>query len=243
MPTVIPLDELPVYTSENIPDVSTDFKSGGIFLIDKPKGWSSFKVVKRLRKFIDLKKIGHAGTLDPMATGLLILCVGRATKSIQFIQEKEKEYVADILFGASTPSYDAETEIDKTAPYEHITLSGLTNILSEQFSGPIEQIPPMYSAVKHNGQRLYKLARKGQTVERKKRVVTIYDTEVISFQNPDLVLRIECSKGTYIRSLAYDIGEALQSLAYLTALRRTRIGPFRIEEALTINKLEEIFVQ
>ncbi|HKJ32869.1 MAG TPA: tRNA pseudouridine(55) synthase TruB [Balneolales bacterium] len=243
MPIAIPLEELPVYTAENIPHTSIDFSKGGIFLIDKPKRWSSFKVVRKLRKFIDLKKIGHAGTLDPMATGLLVLCVGKATKSIQFIQNKEKEYMADILFGATTPSYDAETEIEKTAPTDHITLNTIKETLSKEFNGSIEQIPPMYSAVKHKGKRLYKLARKGQTVERKKRVVTIYDTEIMNFYNPELKLRVVCSKGTYVRSLAYDLGEKLKSHAYLTALRRTRTGSYKIEQALTIQKLEEIFQQ
>lgn len=243
MPIVIPLEELPVYSIGNIPSDDIDYNNGGIFLINKPIGWTSFGVVKKLRKLIKIKKIGHAGTLDPMATGLLILCVGKATRSIHFIQEKEKEYIGHIMFGATTPSYDAETEIERTAPYHHITLDGLKKVLSSNFTGQIEQIPPMFSAIKHNGQRLYKLARKGQTVERKKRVVTIYQTEIINFDNPELILRVVCSKGTYIRSLAFDLGEKMESCAYLTSLSRTRIGEYQLHQALTIEQLENIFQQ
>jgi len=241
MPIAIPLDRLPVYDTANLPAVTDNYNNGGIFLIDKPKGWSSFKVIKRLRRFLDLKKIGHAGTLDPMATGLLVVCTGKATKSIQYIQELTKEYVANIRFGASTPSFDAETEFDEHAPYDHITREGIEETLSAYFNGTINQLPPMYSALKHKGQRLYKLARKGETVERKLRQITIYNTDIISFDNPDLIIKVECSKGTYIRTLADDLGRTMNSLAYLCGLKRTRIGSYRLENALSIELLEKIF--
>jgi tRNA pseudouridine55 synthase len=241
MPIAIPLDQLPVYSTAHLPAVTDNFTNGSIFLIDKPKGWSSFKVVKRLRRFLDLKKIGHAGTLDPLATGLLVVCTGKATKSIQYIQELTKEYVADIRFGASTPSFDAETEFDNQAPYEHITKEGIEDSLREYFNGTINQMPPMYSALKHKGQRLYKLARKGETVERKTRQITIYNTDILNFYNPNLTLKVECSKGTYIRTLADDLGRKMNSLAYLYGLKRTRTGSYNLENALSIELLQKIF--
>ncbi len=240
MAEVVLFTDYPIYSLENLPLPDNAFQNGAIFLIDKPKGWSSFKAVYELRKLIGIKKAGHAGTLDPMATGLLIICVGKATKSISQIQELSKRYLADIRFGASTPSYDADTEIDNEAPFEHITLEQIQPVLDTDFQGRIFQIPPMFSALKKDGKRLYKLAREGKTVERKPRLVTVFETNIVRFENPDLVLDVQCSKGTYIRSIADDLGRKLGSLAYLSGLRRTKIGTYSAENALSIAKLKEV---
>jgi tRNA pseudouridine55 synthase len=242
MAKAIPLSELPIFSKKNIPDSSFDFSAGSAFLITKPKMWSSFEVVKYLRKCLNIRKIGHAGTLDPMATGLLVLCCGKATKSISKIQEQPKEYIGDIRFGASTPSHDAETEIEERAEYNHITRELIEDALDESFSGQIIQVPPMYSALKHEGTPLYKLARKGKEVKRNPRQVIIYETRIMEFEQPDLRLYVKCSKGTYIRTIACDLGRALNSLAYLTGLNRTAIGEYRDEEALEIKDLEHIFL-
>lgn len=241
MAEVVLFTDYPIYSLENLPSPDKTFQNGAIFLIDKPQGWSSFKAVYELRKLVGIKKVGHAGTLDPMATGLLMICVGKATKSISQIQELPKRYLANVRFGASTPSYDADTEIDNKAPFEHITPEQIQKILDSDFRGEIEQIPPMFSALKKNGKRLYKLAREGKTVERKSRIVTIYETNIIQFENPDLVLDVQCSKGTYIRTLADDLGKKLGSLAHLSGLRRTMIGTYSAEKALSIAKLKEVF--
>ncbi len=239
MAKTIPLDQLQVFSAANLPDPSFNYSAGAVFLIDKPKGWSSFRVVKLLRKCINIKKIGHAGTLDPMATGLLVMCCGKGTKSISQIQDLPKEYVGEIRFGASTSSYDAETAIEETAPYSHISREAVERVLNDRFSGQITQVPPMYSALKHNGTPLYKLARKGVEVKRKSRQVIIYDHEVLQFDNPLLKLRIRCSKGTYIRSIAHDLGKALDSLAHLTELERTAVGEFKNEDALSVEQLKD----
>lgn len=241
MARAIPLDELPIFTASNIPDTSFDFSSGCAFLIDKPKGWSSFDVVKFLRKCIDLRKIGHAGTLDPMATGLLILCCGRGTKSVSEFQEADKEYEAVMTFGSSTPSLDAETTPEQRAPFRHITKKKIRNALDKEFSGQIIQIPPMYSALKHEGKPLYKLARKGKEVKRKPRQVIIHETSIMECNLPRLELYIKCSKGTYIRTLADDLAEELDSAGHLIGLERTAIGEFRNEHALSVDKLSDIF--
>lgn len=241
MAKAIPLDELPTFSKKKLPDPSFDFKSGAAFLVNKPKSWSSFDVVKHLRKCVDLRKIGHAGTLDPMATGLLVLCTGKGTKSISQIQNQPKKYVGEVTFGASTPSRDAETEIEETADCSNITQQSIEEVLDKAFSGQILQVPPMYSALKHEGTPLYKLARKGKEVKRPPRQVILYETKVLNFENPKLKLYVECSKGTYIRTLAYDLGKALDSLAYLTSLERTAIGDFKTEDALSIEELDEIF--
>ena len=209
-------------------------------MIEKPKGWTSFDVVKYLRKCLNLRKVGHAGTLDPMATGLLIVCCGRATKSISQFQELKKVYVAELTFGASTPSYDTETEVEKRAPYEHIKTESIRSVLDEHFSGTIKQVPPMYSALKYGGKPLYELAREGKEVEREARQVSIHETEIMEFSPPVLRLRVVCGKGTYIRSLAYDLAIHLDSLAYLSGLERTAIGEFKNSDALAIDDLREI---
>ena len=236
----IPLSELTFFSESNPPDSTYDFNSGAAFLIDKPKGWTSFDVVKYLRRAIDVKKVGHAGTLDPMATGLLIVCCGKATKSIEQLQDLSKEYIAEITFGASTASYDAETAIEEEAPYEQITREWIEEVLAEHFSGTIEQVPPMYSALKYGGKPLYKLAREGKEVKRHARQITIHETEILKFDAPKLQLRIKCGKGAYIRSLAHDLAIYMESLAYLSALERTAIGGYSNTEALTIDELSNI---
>ncbi len=215
-------------------DESADYLSGVVILADKPQGWTSFDVVNKirwkLRHLTGVKKIkvGHAGTLDPMATGLLIVCCGKATKSIAEFQDLPKTYTGTLKLGATTPSYDAETEEDQQYPYEHITETRL-EAARQKFTGKIEQIPPMYSAIKVKGQPLYKLARKGKTIERKARQVEIYSFAFRQIRLPYIDFEVQCSKGTYIRSLAHDLGQALGSGAYLTALRRTAIGPYLVE--------------
>lgn len=238
MARALPLEEIPVFDNQHpLPETLTPHDPA-IILFDKPIGWSSFKGVKALRRRLDIKKVGHAGTLDPLASGLLILCINRATKSISQIQELRKTYHARIRFGASTPSYDAATDIDETARYDHISHSMIEAELAKSFSGEIEQIPPMYSAIKKNGQRLYKLARKGKTIEREPRRVTIYKTIIYAYDPPDLELEIECGKGTYIRSIAHDLGINLNSRAYLTGLRRTKTGSFDVGNALKVDDLQ-----
>ncbi len=223
-------------------DPLPDFRSGVVLLIDKPQDWTSFDVVNKVRSRLrqltgDKKiKVGHAGTLDPMATGLLVLCTGKATKNISTFQDLPKKYEGTLLLGASTPSYDAETEPDACFPWEHITAEMLERA-REQFVGRIKQLPPMYSAVKVEGQPLYKLARKGKTIERKAREVEIYDFAFRQIQLPELHFEVRCSKGTYIRSLAHDFGRALRSGAHLTRFRRTAIGPHRIEDAWVLSEL------
>lgn len=223
---------------------NSKYQQGELLLIDKPLTWTSFDVVNKIRCAISAKirvrkiKVGHAGTLDPLATGLVIICTGKKTKEIESFQAQRKEYIATFGLGATTPSYDLETEIDGTFPTEHITQDLITQIL-QQFLGEIDQVPPVFSALKQNGKRAYESARAGKPVEMKSRKVTIHEIEQISFENNLLQLRIACSKGTYIRSLAYDIGKALQSGAHLTALRRTSIGDFSVENALSIDAFLE----
>lgn len=221
-----------------------DFISGEIICVDKPFGWTSFDVVKRLRgaiqRRLNLKKfkVGHAGTLDPLATGVLIICTGRATQRIEEFQANDKEYVATLRLGATTPSYDLETEIDKEFPWEHISREMVENILPK-FTGRIMQVPPIFSAVKIDGKRAYKYARKGKDIELKAKPLEIKSMEILEFNPPLLTLKITCSKGTYIRALARDIGEALESGAHLVGLRRTRVGDFKEENSLTIDKALE----
>ncbi len=202
-----------------------------ILLIDKPLGWTSFQAVKKVKYGLKSKKIGHAGTLDPLATGLLILCTGKMTKQIDGIQAQEKEYTGTIVLGASTPSIDLETEIDVRYPTEHITPDRISEA-AKAFTGEITQTPPLYSAVKIDGKRAYDIARKGGEAEIKSRQVHIYAFEITGIQMPEVHVRIACSKGTYIRSLARDFGLYLESGAYLTNLRRTKIGEYRVEDAL-----------
>ena len=221
---------------------------GEIFCIDKPLRMTSFAVVKKVRAVLrtHLKtrqvKVGHAGTLDPLATGVLILCTGHATKRIEELQSGVKEYIADLRLGATTPSYDLETQVDATFEWNHIDRQMIDRVLQEQFTGSIEQVPPAFSACKVDGKPAYKLARKGQDVEIRSKTLVIDEIEVLNCGLPDeptLQLRVVCSKGTYIRALARDIGEALSSGAHLTGLRRTRVGDVAIADCLTLDQLVE----
>lgn len=222
-----------------------NFISGEIIIIDKPLGWTSFDAVKRLRGAIQRRlnvrkfKVGHAGTLDPLATGVLIVCTGRATKRITELQEGMKEYVAEVKFGATTPSYDLEKEIDATYPWEHITRERIEEVLP-RFIGHVMQVPPVFSAVKIDGKRAYNYARKGKEVDIKAKPLEIREMEILKWEAPVLTLRVLCSKGTYIRALARDLGEALDSGAHLVGLRRTRVGDYTEQQALTIDRAVEI---
>ncbi|WP_190810031.1 tRNA pseudouridine(55) synthase TruB [Flagellimonas sp. S3867] len=215
-----------------------DFLNGQILLIDKPLEWSSFQAVNALkwairRKFnIKKIKIGHAGTLDPLATGLLIICTGKFTKKIPELQGQVKEYTGTFTLGATTPSYDLETEVDHSFPVKHIT-EELIKATTEQFLGEIEQVPPIFSALKKDGKRMYELAREGKKIEIKSRIVQIFEFEITQINMPKIDFRVVCSKGTYIRSLAHDFGQALQSGAHLSALRRTKIGDFNVINAVS----------
>lgn len=218
-----------------------DFINGQVVLIDKPLEWTSFQVVNKIRwaikKKFNLKKIkvGHAGTLDPLATGLLILCTGKFTKQIETFQSQTKEYIGEITLGSTTPSYDLETEINKRFPIEHIT-NELIYETTHNFIGEIDQKPPIFSAIKKDGKRLYELAREGKSTEIKSRKISISEFEITKIKIPKTEFRVVCSKGTYIRSLAYDFGNSLNSGGHLSALRRTKIGDFSIENANTIEK-------
>lgn len=214
-----------------------EFTEGKIVLIDKPLQWSSFQAVNKvkwsLKKHLGLKKIkvGHAGTLDPLATGLLIVCTGKFTKRITELQGMEKEYTGTFTIGATTPSYDLETEINEIFPTGHIN-EELIYKTTEQFLGEIDQKPPVFSAIKKDGKRLYEHARKGEDVEIASRKTTIHEFEITRINLPEIDFRVVCSKGTYIRSLAYDFGKVLQSGAHLTALQRTKIGNFSVTDAI-----------
>ena len=218
-------------------------QEGHVFLIDKPLDWTSFDVVNKIRwnirKAYNLKKIkvGHAGTLDPKATGLLLVCTGKLTKRIDEFQAQEKTYTGTIKLGVTTPTYDLESEEDQTFPTEHLT-EEIINEATKQFIGEIEQFPPMHSAIKVDGKRLYELAREGQEIERKARKITIHDFKITKIDLPFVDFEVNCSKGTYIRSLAFDFGKAVNSGGYLTALRRTKIGDFDIinSENLALEK-------
>lgn len=222
-----------------------DFLEGQILLIDKPLTWSSFQAVNKLKYTLIRKyqlpkkfKIGHAGTLDPLATGLLIICTGKFTKKITEIQAQAKEYTGTITVGATTPSYDLETEIDTTFPTEHIS-EALILETTKQFLGEIDQKPPVFSAIKKDGKRLYEHARAGEEVEISSRKTTIYEFEITRIAIPEIDFRVKCSKGTYIRSLAYDFGIALNSGAHLTKLRRTKIGDYSVENGVSPEVFEK----
>lgn len=223
-----------------------DFVSGEIIAIDKPLGWTSFDAVKRLRGAILRRlgkkkfKVGHAGTLDPLATGVMIICTGRATRRIEELQSGVKEYIATVALGATTPSFDLETEIDATYPTAHITREMVEKALAEKFTGEIEQIPPEYSACKIDGKRAYKMARSGQEVKLKPKKLVIDEIELLEFAPEEIKIRVVCSKGTYIRALARDIGAELGSGGHLTALRRTKVGQVTIENCLSVENAVEL---
>lgn len=220
-----------------------NFEEGYIAVLDKPLRWTSTDVVRKikftLRRLGYRKiKVGHAGTLDPLATGILLVCIGRATKLVDALQAEEKEYVADVMLGATTPSYDLEHEIDQTFPYEHITREAVEEALAS-LTGERLQTPPVYSAKKIEGTRAYELARAGEEVAVRQALITIYEMEIVEYALPRVRIRVRCSKGTYIRSLAHEIGQALRSGAHLSSLRRTRSGGFTLEKAYELDDFLE----
>ena len=226
-----------------------DYQNGQIILIDKPLQWTSFQAVNKMKYALINKaglpkkfKIGHAGTLDPLATGLLIVCTGKFTKRITEIQSQAKEYTGTFHLGATTPSYDLETEIDQNFPISHID-EVLIQETVKQFLGEIDQKPPIYKAIKKDGVRLYEHARAGESIEIAFRKTTIYEFEITRIALPEIDFRVVCSKGTYIRSLAFDFGKALNSGAHLTALRRTKIGVYEVKNALDVTVFEESLLE
>ncbi|KAF2331054.1 tRNA pseudouridine(55) synthase TruB [Flavobacterium ginsenosidimutans] len=222
-----------------------EYLEGQVLLIDKPLKWSSFQAVNKLKYLLINKvglpkkfKIGHAGTLDPLATGLLLICTGKFTKRISELQGQAKEYTGTFYIGATTPSYDLETEIDQTFPTEHID-EALIHETVKQFLGEIDQKPPIFSAIKKDGVRLYEHARAGESIEIESRKTTIHEFEITRIELPEIDFRVVCSKGTYIRSLAYDFGKAMNSGSHLTVLRRTKIGDYDVKNAIDITLFEE----
>jgi tRNA pseudouridine55 synthase len=217
---------------------SLDFEAGQVLLFDKPYGWTSFDLVRKVRGLIRIKKIGHAGTLDPLATGMMILCTGKFTKRIAEFMGQEKEYIAEMTLGAITPTYDLESEPQDFKPWQQLRPEDLETVL-QSFRGPILQIPPAHSAIKVDGKRVYELARAGKEVKLKPRPVTISALEKVAWEENRITLRVVCSTGTYIRSLAHDIGRALECGAYLSGLKRTRIGAQRLSQAMSIESFEK----
>jgi tRNA pseudouridine55 synthase len=221
-----------------------NIREGEVLYFDKPLKWTSFAVVNKIRYHLCRKlgvkklKVGHAGTLDPLATGVMILCTGKATKRIEELQYHTKEYVATLQLGATTPSFDLEHPIDATYPTEHITRERVEEVL-RSFIGSIEQVPPAYSACKIEGERAYNLARNGEEVKLKAKTLVIDELELLDYQLPYITIRVVCSKGTYIRALARDIGQALESGAHLTALRRTRVGDVRVEQCMQVDEFAD----
>jgi len=213
------------------PEQSFDFAAGEVLLVDKPPGWTSFDAVKKIRNLVKVKKVGHAGTLDPLATGLLIICTGKMTKQIAGFQAEEKEYTGTITLGATTPSYDLETQPENFCDTAHLSIEQVKQAASE-FTGTIEQVPPVFSAIKVDGKRAYNLARNQQEAKMKPRQVTVSEFSITRFELPEADFKIVCSKGTYIRSLAHDLGQKLGTGGYLSALRRNRSGSFSVEDAL-----------
>ena len=225
-----------------------EYKEGQLILIDKPLDWTSFQVVNKVRWLIRKEfgfkklKVGHAGTLDPLATGLLILCTGKFTKKIEQYQGQEKTYTGSITLGATRPSYDMETEIDQTFAFDHISPERLEEARNS-FIGKIDQVPPIFSALKKDGKKLYELARAGESVEIKSRPIEIFDFVFTKVELPLIEFEVTCSKGTYIRSLAHDLGKRLDSGAYLSALRRTKIGQFDVKDAFSIEEFSKPFME
>lgn len=236
-------------TEEQYRDIQVaDFSEGGILCIDKPLYWTSFTLVGRVRwalsKYMGVKrvKVGHAGTLDPLATGVMIICVGRATKQIETLQAGVKQYEATLCLGAETPSFDMEHPVSETFPTNHITKDAVVEVL-KSFEGEIDQVPPLFSAVKIDGKRAYKYARGGDDVEIEPKRIFIEKIELLDYSMPHISIRVTCGKGTYIRALARDIGRALGSGAYLTALRRTRVGDVTIDNCLTFSQFKTMLGQ
>ncbi|HBG25091.1 MAG: tRNA pseudouridine(55) synthase TruB [Bacteroidetes bacterium GWF2_41_61] len=224
-----------------------DYPAGLVIVLDKPYGWTSADAVRKikfaLQRWFGVKniKVGHAGTLDPLATGILMICAGKATRLAESLQSQKKEYIAEITFGATTPSYDLEKEIDATFPFEHITKESVEEILP-LFTGEINQIPPLFSAKLVDGNRAYDIAREGRDVQLKASKITIYNLKVLNYQSGVLELFVECSKGTYIRSLARDFGVSLKSGAHLSSLVRSASGGFKVENAISMDNLK-LFLQ
>jgi tRNA pseudouridine55 synthase len=220
------------------------YLEGSILFIDKPLTWTSFDVVNKIRRLLKTQlgikkiKVGHAGTLDPLATGLVIICTGKATKQIMQFQDMDKAYTAQVRLGATTPSFDLETEVDQTYSWEHISQEEIQEVLSD-LQGEQEQMPPQFSAKSMDGKRAYVMARKGEKVELKTQKIHISRLKLLRAELPELTLHVECSKGTYIRSLARDLGEKLGSGAHLTGLRRTRIGPYGLDRAISLENFEK----
>ncbi|MES2776851.1 MAG: tRNA pseudouridine(55) synthase TruB [Bacteroidota bacterium] len=220
----------------------TELLEGRVLLIDKPLHWTSFDIIRKLRNIFRIKKIGHAGTLDPLATGLLIVCTGKFTKKINEYMGMEKEYTGTITLGAVTPTYDLESDPEQHQPFEHITMEEVERVF-ETFTGPIMQFPPAHSAIKVDGKRLYQLAREGKEVKLEARAVTIYECELTRFDLPEIDFRVVCGTGTYIRSLAKDVGESLGCGGYLSKLVRTRIGEFLLTDAHSPEQVDEAYVR
>ncbi|MDX9847381.1 MAG: tRNA pseudouridine(55) synthase TruB [Tenuifilaceae bacterium] len=229
-------------------DKETDWREGVVLLFDKPLEWTSFNLVSKVRSLLYHRlgykkiKVGHAGTLDPLATGLLIVCVGRATKMVPQLQDHEKEYIATFELGATTPSFDLETQIDKHFPTEHITKELVEQVILG-FKGPQMQIPPLFSAKMVNGGRAYKLARRGVDMQLEPSPIIIFEMELLDFSLPRVTVLVKCSKGTYIRSLARDFGERLHSGAHLVELRRTAIGSLSVNDAMGLDEFEKIITE
>ena len=228
----------------NFPETAEDFLDGQILLINKPLGWTSFDVVRKIKNLIRTKyslkkiKVGHAGTLDPLATGLLIVCTGKFTKRISELQGQAKIYTGDITLGGTTPSYDLETEVDATFETSHISQE-LIKKTTSQFTGKIDQKPPIFSALKRGGERLYEKARRGESIEIEARKVSVHAFDITKIEMPKVSFEIKCGKGTYIRSIAYDFGLALNSGAHLSKLCRTAIGDYQLADALDVSNFEK----
>ena len=228
----------------NFPETAEDFLDGQILLINKPLGWTSFDVVRKIKNLIRTKyslkkiKVGHAGTLDPLASGLLIVCTGKFTKRISELQGQAKIYTGDITLGGTTPSYDLETEVDATFETSHIS-EELIKKTTSQFTGKIDQKPPIFSALKRGGERLYEKARRGESIEIEARKVSVHAFDITKIEMPKVSFEIKCGKGTYIRSIAYDFGLALNSGAHLSKLCRTAIGDYQLADALDVSNFEK----
>ena len=223
---------------QEIAEKNNVFAEGKVLLIDKSLRWTSFDVVRKIRNLIRIKKVGHAGTLDPLATGLLIVCTGKFTKKINEYMAQEKEYTGTITLGATTPTYDLESEPQNFKPFEHISVDQLRQA-AQSLTGKILQTPPIHSAIKKDGKRVYELARKGVEVKLEARPVTISEFEMVKVDLPNVEFRVVCSTGTYIRSLANDFGEAMGCGGYLSSLCRTRIGNFLLKDAMSVTQFEE----
>lgn len=236
----VPVSDLPLHTPGALVEWTTDrFRDGVVIAVDKPKGWSSFDVVRFVRNRVPVRKVGHAGTLDPMATGLLILCCGRATRSIEQFQSFRKRYLATIQMGEETASYDAETPVEASCPVDHLTEEEMHQRITSSFLGKQMQQPPIFSALKRAGVRNYVRARAGDRTRPEPRVVQLFEAEIARFSLPEVDVDLQCGKGFYVRSFAHDLARSLGSCGYLTKLRRTETGPIHVRDAWTPESLDE----